>query len=82
MAVLLQGVVGTWHGCRFYTHISGLAQSYNKMEFISQENMLKETQTRFYAADLENAGFDLRAGRYRCLVKNQGKPDIRLPSLF
>jgi hypothetical protein len=35
---------------------------YPKMDFISQEDMLKETQTRFYAVDLENKGFDLRAG--------------------
>ena len=100
MSVILQGVVGTRHGGRFYPHISGLAQSYNyypvsylkpedgivllgfgmgkyivegerswrfcpkypKMDFISQEDMLKETQTRFYAVDLENAGFDLKAG--------------------
>ena len=34
---------------------------YPKMDFISQEDMLKETQTRFYAVDLENAGFDLKA---------------------
>ena len=35
---------------------------YPKMDFISQEDMLKETQTRFYAIDLENSEFDLRAG--------------------
>jgi CheY-like chemotaxis protein len=35
---------------------------YPKMDFISQEDMLKETQTRFYAVDLENAKFDLRTG--------------------
>ena len=34
---------------------------YPKMDFISQEAMLKETQTRFYAVDMENAGFDLNA---------------------
>jgi CheY-like chemotaxis protein len=35
---------------------------YPKMDFISQEDMLKETQTRFYAIALDNAGFDLRGG--------------------
>ncbi len=35
---------------------------YPKMDFISQEDMLKETQTHFYAVDLDNANFDLRAG--------------------
>jgi CheY-like chemotaxis protein len=35
---------------------------YPKVEFISQDDMLKETQTRFYAVDLENRAFDLRAG--------------------
>jgi CheY-like chemotaxis protein len=35
---------------------------YPKMDFISQEDMLKETQTRFYAVDLASAGFDLKAG--------------------
>jgi CheY-like chemotaxis protein len=35
---------------------------YPMMDFISQEDMLKETQTRFYAVDLANSGFDLREG--------------------
>ncbi len=35
---------------------------YPKMDFISQEDMLKETQTRFYAIDMDNPRFDLRSG--------------------
>jgi CheY-like chemotaxis protein len=35
---------------------------YPKMDFISQEDMLKETQTHFYAVDLDNSDFDLEAG--------------------
>ncbi|NLI74936.1 MAG: pyruvate, phosphate dikinase [Candidatus Riflebacteria bacterium] len=106
MAVIIQQLVGTDYGTRFYPHLSGVAQSYNfypysyiepsdgaglaavglgryvvggersfrfcpaypHLELAAPEDMVKDTQTHFYALDLAPRPIDLFKGEDMTLL--------------